>query len=253
MVRAKRDERERRQRAARVRLARRLVAIGAAIVGVMLVVTLVSRLPLFPVSDVVVAGSAHTDPAALRILAAVPGDATMLRHDRSGIVERLLGEPWVDTVRVSWRMPSTLVITVSERAPVAIVDAGDRAWWVGEGGMVLAEARFEESATVPYVRDVPAASLQPGVASDSPELVNAIEVVQGISSELRAVIRSVSAPSVSETTLVTRSGVEVMIGAAERLDEKSLLVLSILAEQGEGVVFIDVRTVERPISRGLDQ
>jgi hypothetical protein len=47
--------------------------------------------------------------------------------------------------------------------------------------------------------------------------------------------------------------VEIMVGEAVLLAEKSALIAGILAEQGSGVVFIDVRSIDRPISRGLGQ
>ena len=40
------------------------------------------------------------------------------------------------------------------------------------------------------------------------------------------------------------------MGEAVELEEKSVLVADILAAQGDRVVFIDVRSIERPISRG---
>ena len=66
-------------------------------------------------------------------------------------------------------------------------------------------------------------------------------------------IRSITAPSVSETTLLTATGVEITVGEAVHMQEKSVIVSDILAAEGAKVVFIDVRSIERPISRGLGE
>ena len=57
--------------------------------------------------------------------------------------------------------------------------------------------------------------------------------------------------AVGECGMMTTDNVEIMIGRAEQLREKSVLALEIMAEQGSSVVFIDVRSLERPVSRGL--
>jgi hypothetical protein len=123
---------------------------------------------------------------------------------------------------------------------------------VDSAGLVLAESLPDTSTLLPVVRDVPELSPEAGVRPDSAVLANALAVLDGISSEVLATVRAVSAPSVAETALVTADGVEIMVGEAVLLAEKSALIAGILAEQGSGVVFIDVRSIDRPISRGLE-
>jgi cell division protein FtsQ len=122
---------------------------------------------------------------------------------------------------------------------------------VDRSGRVLGESIPETSAAVPVIRDVGAFDPVAGEITGSEAVKNALAVLKGISPELHEMTVTLSAPTPEETALLTEGNVEVMLGRAEQLTEKSVLALEIMREQGSGVVFIDVRSLERPISRGL--
>lgn len=252
-ARAKREERERRQvqrrRAARIRA----TAIGGTVLTIAALAIGVYSSSLFTIETVEVVGAVRIDADEVRALAAVPAEATLLRFDGDTIETRVLANPWIGSVSISRDFPSTLRIRVVERQPAALVDGGDVFWVVDGEGMVLGQASLEASSTYVVVRDVPGFDPEPGRTSNTDPLVNALRVLSGISPELRGQVKAVSAPSVDETALILSSGVEVMLGEAVQLDEKATLVLGIIEEKGSGVVFIDVRSINRPISRGIGE
>jgi cell division protein FtsQ len=238
--------------ASRKRRIRAIVAIVSA-AGVIFGVVAVYRSQLFEIDQVDVAGAQQLSAQDVVRRAGVPDGATLLRYPAEEIEARLLEDPWIASATVSRDFPSTLRIRIQERVPLALVDAGPSFWVVDETGLVLAEASLEESSPLVVIRDVPAFEPQPGRTSNSDALVNALEVLKVISPELRDLVRAVSAPSVDEATLITVTSVEVLVGEATQLQEKSALVLGILKEQAERVVFIDVRSIDRPVSRGLGE
>lgn len=212
----------------------------------------VSRSQLFEIERIDVTGNEQLAEAEVLASADVPEGATLLRIDEDAILDGLRANPWVAQADLSRRIPSTLRITVVERVPVALVDTGVSFWYVDGDGRVIVESTPDTSTVLPVVRDVPDFTAEPGVVSRSENLRNALAVLRGISTSLASSVKVITAPTKNETTLLTATGVEIMIGEAVRLEEKSLVVEDILAERGEQVVFIDVRSVERPISRGLN-
>jgi len=124
-------------------------------------------------------------------------------------------------------------------------------WTIDGTGMVLAKQSLEETVSLTVIRDVPKVSPSVGKRISSKALSNALAVVSGIGSELRGKTDAVSAPAVGETTLLTDGGVEVLIGEATQLQTKDTIIRRILKEQAGKVVFIDVRSVDRPVWRGL--
>jgi hypothetical protein len=133
------------------------------------------------------------------------------------------------------------------------VDTGAGLFVVDAAGVVLGEHSLEETMTLAVIRDVPGLDLKVGRTSTSEVLGNALAVLDGIGTELGSRVRALTAPSIDETMLITTDNVEILIGEAIQMEKKRLIVEQILREQAGTVVFIDVRSTERPVSRGLPQ
>lgn len=251
IARGKRDERER--RAAEIRRKRQVrialvLAVAVTIVGGAVALY---RSQLFEIRSIEVIGAERLTPAAVRARAAVPDGATLLRFPARDIKERLLSYAWIEDAQVTRSFPDALRIRIVEREPVAVVDTGDKFWVVDTTGVVLGEQSLEETTTLPIVRDIPGLGLKAGTSADSEVLANSLKILAGIGPELRQKIRALSAPSIDETMLLTTDSVEIIFGKAEEVEKKELIILRILREQSGSVVTIDVRSTDRPISRGL--
>lgn len=231
----------------------RLTAAALAIAALWIGWASLSHSQLFKIEHVNVTGNERLSSEDVIAQASIPPAATLLGIDKDDIGNRLLKNPWISGVRVKRHFPATLVIEVKERVPVALVDSGVSFWFVDGDARVLAETTPATSTVLPVIRDLPDFVAEPGKTSESATLRNALAILRGVSSDLLGTVRLVSAPSRNETALLTANSVEIMIGEAVQLKEKSILVKDILAERGSEVVFIDVRSVERPVSRGLGQ
>jgi len=248
---AKRDERERRQRTIRYR---RMGLIGLAIAIVGLLVwgaVALYRAPIFMVEDVQVRGASHLSSAQVQEIADLPGEVGLLRLRVGEVADRLEANPWVAEATVERDFPSTLRLTVKERIPAAVVDAGgENVWLVSTDGYWLGRGTTNDGTRV-VITDVEKPSPKAGASVAQPEVANAIRVLNGLSPELRKKIVSVSAGSVEETALKTKDDVEIFIGEGTSMKEKDRIVREILSEQ-EGVVYINVRVTDRPTWRGLE-
>lgn len=252
MANVKRDERERRQRAMSQR--RTLVMVALAILAMVLIWGLVAlwRAPIFSVDTTVVTGNSRLSTTAVLARAKVPEDATLLRLPKRRIVSALLADPWIAEARVVRRYPHTLAIEIVERKPAATVDAGGTNIWLIDGsGTWLSKRSAEDTAAMPVVRDVENLTPKSGERVASPELLNALAVLAGLSPELRAKVRTVSAPTVDKTALILPHGIQVFFGSAEDVAKKDTVARAILAKN-KNVVYVNVRVVNRPTWRGLD-
>lgn len=249
----KRDERERRQRS----IFRRRAAIVLAVVVVLGAVAWGSsalwNAPVFAVDSVVVTGTRHLTTADTLKLAAVPQNTTLLKAPLKEIAARIETDPWVSGATVSRRFPHTLVIDVAERVPAAYVDAGANQLWVlSSDGYWLGKRSGEDTAPLATIKDV--ASLTPtvGVEATAPELKNAVAVLGGLSQALKQQVKTVSAPTVDKTALILNNGVQIFIGPSDDIAKKDVIARGILARE-KNIVYINVRVVDRPTWRGLDQ
>ncbi len=249
----KQAERKRKQAERRRALQLRALAVIGAVAALWALWAGVSGSQLFEITRVEVVGNTRLSSDEVIALAALDDGETLLRVNGDAVVSRITESPWIADADLSRRIPSTLRIEVKERVPAAVVDTGTTFWFVESGGRVLAESIASSATVVPVIRDVPDFVAEPGNTSESAVLRNALRVLDGLSDGLRTSVRTVSAPRVEETALLTATGVEIMVGEAVNMEKKSLLIADILAAQGDRVVFIDVRSIERPISRGLGE
>jgi cell division protein FtsQ len=186
-------------------------------------------------------------------LAAVPPRSTLIRADTSDIEERLEASPWVRDATVDRDFPHTLRLTVNERRPAAIADAGGtNLWVVASDGYWLGRRSARDTDTV-VVRDIEGLAPRPGRRADSKELRNAVKIAAGLSDELRGMTRAISAPTIEKTALITEDDVEIFIGPATQLAAKDRIAREILKSKKGEVVYINVRVVDSPIWRGLDE
>lgn len=229
----------------------RTSAIVAAIVVVLASCVGLYNSPLFTITSVEVVGAQRVTPATVRLLARVPSDATLIRFPADEVAARVAVDPWVESVSVSRVFPSGMRIRVVERVPAAVVDAGSSMWIIDRTGSVIATASADSTASVPTITDVPGLDLKPGRRTTSEPLLNAITVLTGLSKQLAATVKSISAPTIDGTALVTAGRVEIVFGEATDLATKDALARRILSEQHGKVVSIDVRVVDRPTWRGL--
>ncbi|MBZ0160724.1 FtsQ-type POTRA domain-containing protein [Candidatus Methylomirabilis sp.] len=142
------------------RISRLRRGVGVAILSALLVVPgwlAWQRIPhstflrYFQISDLIVEGNQRVSSAAIIDSLALPSRTDLLQVDLKELAEAVLRNPWIKTARVSRRLPATLQVHVSERAPHAVVVA-DRPYLVSEDGLILQEASPSEMSDLPLLR-----------------------------------------------------------------------------------------------------
>ena len=247
----KRDERERRRRGLARRRLLVVLALGALLSAIVWGLVGLWRGPVFSIKKVVVVGTTRLTRAAVIKEAAIPSDATLLRVSAKRIEDRLTSDPWVASAHVSRTFPSTLVVTIVERTPAALVDAGGTALWlVDKDGYWLGPRSVNDTGAIVTIRDIVGLAPKAGIRSASSELRNALTVLAGLSEQLRAMIKTISAPTVDTTALITAGDIQIFVGGSDNIAKKDLIARDILSRQKK-VVYVNVRVVERPTWRGL--
>ncbi len=249
---AKREERERRQQTLLLKRSAVFAALAVAFVLVIWGIVALYRSPLFLVEEVVVNGEDHLAAESVVASAAIPAETSLHRLPASEIEARLARDPWIRSVKVSRDYPHTVVIDIVERKPSVVVDAGGKELWVVSTDGYWLGIRSTEETGLLTVLDLASVEASIGAKTKSEELTNAIKVINGISPELRARVRSISAPSVEKTALTTVDDIEIFIGEATDLKAKDRVIQEILAQEAGSVVYINVRVVDSPTWRGIE-
>ena len=248
----KREERDHR----RTVIARRRFALGAAAVVAVAAIAwgavALWQAPILPIKSVTVTGTKHLTNAEVVALSAIPADATLLRLSERKVAEHVYASPWIADVKVRKVFPSSVRIDVTERVPAAFVDTGAHGIWLvaGDGYWIVRRSK-EPSASLLLVRDVPESQPTSGTRSGSPVITNALQVIAGLSPELKKKVKFVSAATIEKTLLVLKNDVQVFIGSSEDIQKKDIIARTILARQ-KNLVYVNVRVTDRPTWRGLN-
>ena len=260
MVRAERERRQSerpKQALVRSRIYAAVIAVGV----LLLAAVAVYFSPAFTITSISVEGVWHLNAEHLTELAQVPSNSTLLRIDTEQVAQRVASDPWVASVKLTRDFPSGLVITIIERQPVALVllegsdsSTGRGVWVLASDGVWLGEVigidqsiHGLESSQLVRITNLPqTVAAQQGKQATDLSLLNALAIVNGVSSPMKTMIDLISAPSVAATTLYLTNNVEVVFGSAEDVEKKELVINQLIAEHGSTLIRINVRVADRP-------
>jgi len=232
-----RAERRTRQRFARRQWARRWMRwklVVASVLFVAMVVTgvwLVFFSATLSVSRVEVAGNELlSDQRVLRI-AAVPEGEQLALVDLADAARRVETLSEVKDADVTRAWPDGVLITVTERTAVAVVELGGKIRGLDAEGIV-----FRDYTSVP--RGMP--RVRPTTSTGTDALKEAAGVVSALPDDLAARVDHVEVQTIDQITLVLRDGREVLWGSAEESDLKATVLAELLDVQDANVYDVSV-------------
>jgi cell division protein FtsQ len=229
-----------------------LLAVVAAVAGCLGLL----HSPLFRVRDVAVYGSSHTPRARVLLAAGLsgPGNTTLMIDAGPARAERAVEAlPWVATASFSRHWPWTVVITIKERSPVALIVSGGSVEAVDATGRVLEVVPpHEVPPSLPVVLGAqgapPGSDVSPGRGLAQPELQELLTAAGSTPPALakRRLQLAYSAPR----GLIAHVGAGpavVLLGDASGLTTKLAVLEELASRVGlDGYAQVDLTVPERP-------
>lgn len=216
----------------------RLAVLVLVLVSLAVLAYLLLTGSLLGVRSVAVAGTIVLTDDQVRAAAAVPIGQPMLGLDPAALAERVATLAPVAQVRVERSWPSTVLLQVTERVPVAFEPTGTGARLVDGGGLFF--------ATVPTpplgLPELHAMDGEPAQAA-----ATVIAVLAGPAHQaLRAELIAVSADSPADVRLRLRGDRTVRWGSAADSDRKAMVLAVLLSQPGQ---IYDVASPDLPTIR----
>lgn len=187
--------------------------------------------------EVEITGTSTIAAARVERAAAVPTGTPLARIDLGAIRARVESIASVRSAEVSRSWPHAVHISVIERVPVAVIEAGEGLQALDAGGVVFGryEARPDR---LPLVRT------EPDLADEA--LVECGRVIASLPARIAARVQTVEVSSVDKIELVLGSGRRVLWGSAEDSSQKAEVLAVLLRRPGQE---IDVSVPGRPTTR----
>jgi cell division protein FtsQ len=222
------------------------VQLGAAVIGLVAVVWLLLVSPVLGVNSVQVDGVTSLPADQVRETAGIERGTPLLRVDVDAARARIARLPQVASVEVTRGWPHTVVVTVVERVPVAVVG--------GPGQRTLVDAHgvlFDTVTGAPPAGVVPLDVASPGPGD--PATMAGLAAVEALSRDLRKQVASVAVRTGEDITLTLTDGTLVRWGGPEQSDRKGSALAALLeqlaGEKLDPASTIDVSTPEAVVLR----
>lgn len=221
------------------------------------------------ITEVEYVGADHLTQAECEALAPSPVGQNLLTFDSKKIENGFLRDAWVDGVEFKREWPHKLNIVIKERKIGAIVDFNSGAnqtsqsWvitldgtWImaipdkdSETGQMISQKIYEDSENAVHIKDCPnGIAPEIGGKTTDDSVVNALNILNGFSTDLKDQVKSISVPNLNATTLRLKNNVEIAFGTSENIRDKERIAKEIM-EQNDKVVYINVRSTDRPTWR----
>lgn len=185
--------------------------------------------PLFAVSTVQVDGVATLSPDQVRETAGITDGTPLLQVDVDAVEARVAALPQVASVEVSRGWPRSVVITVVERVPVAVVgEPGRRTLVDAEGVLFDSVSGDPPDGVVALVVDAPG----PG----DPATAAALTAIRALPAELADQVAGVAAPSPEDLSMTLVDGTVVEWGTADRSPAKAAALAALVDQIASGAL-----------------
>jgi cell division protein FtsQ len=236
-----------RRRPARPRArSRRPIQLAAAVLVVGAVVWLLLASPVLGVSTVQVDGVTTLPADQVRESAGIEPGTPLLRVDVDAARERVARLPQVASVEVTRGWPRTVVVTVVQRVPVAIVgDPGGRSLVDREGVL------FDTVTGEPPAGVVPLEVAAPGPGE--PATMAGLAAIEALPADIRRQVGSVAASTAEDVSLTLADGTLVLWGGPEESGRKATALAALIEQLADGdlepAATIDVSTPEAVVLR----
>jgi cell division protein FtsQ len=222
------------------------VQLAAAVAGLVAVVWLLLVSPVLGVSSVQVDGVTSLPADQVRETAGIEPGTPLLRVDLDAARARIARLPQVASVEVTRGWPHTVVVTVAERVPIAVVGEPGQRTLVDAHGVL-----FDTVTGAPPAGVVPLDVASPG--PDDPPTMAGLAAVEALSTDLRRQVASVAVPTAEDITLTLTDGTLVRWGGPEESDRKGSVLAALLeqltGEKLDPASTIDVSTPEAVVLR----
>lgn len=241
-----------RQRA-RMKYRRRLSYFLLAVVVVATSV-LVFRSRVYTVRELLISGNTVYADAQIASLSGIVLGESMFRVSEARVRQSLAANPHIEFVSLSLRFPSTVELAVRERVPRAVVNCAGVLYIIDEDGFIL-----EKMNRMPDMDVILVSGMSVSV-SGARERIEALlpgqfERMQAVLSALanqllEQQISELNVGDLKNTYLVSKTGVQIILGDGERIAQKmtwAQAVLSDLTAQGITSGVLDVSTGENAV------
>ncbi|MCG8400474.1 MAG: FtsQ-type POTRA domain-containing protein [Firmicutes bacterium] len=214
---------------------------------VILAVYILFQSPVFLIGHIAVQGNTTLTSADLINVSGIVTGINIFQVDLETAAHRVKALPMVKSADIGRKLPSTVLMRVEERVPVALVLADGDFVELDAEGYYLRRGKAS-AAGLPVITGVSMEASGPGQQAGGAGLDVALQVVGKLPAELRRALSEVNISDDGRVILYTMDGVECHLGLPEEVESKGRLVLDTLRSEGvESIEYVDFSILSSPV------
>ncbi|HET7559698.1 MAG TPA: FtsQ-type POTRA domain-containing protein [Limnochordia bacterium] len=226
-------------------------AVALVCFSVLLAVYIFSQSRFFTLAHIEITGAGSFTRAQILELAGVQTGVNVFHIDTGAAATRLRRQPRIADAVVSRRYPDGLVIALTERQSVGVVEIGQAPYDVDAAGRLLGPARPDAALPVLQGEAPPAdAVLAPGDILQSAGLRAAAQVAGALSGRLALPPQKIDATDAGAVVVILHDGTRVLVGDTSSLRRKTDVLVALLQQVAElhlSISQIDIRAPREPV------
>lgn len=213
-------------------------ALSVLVVALVISFYLFCNSQFFLTDSVKWTGLVHLNGEQLDMFLALP-PTNVWRLSTKELSLQLQEHPWVKKAEVFWRWPNRIVVEIGERVPVCQLPAEGSWLFLDKEGNILPCPQGVSAFSLPVVTNLNLESKE--------QLISTARLMDTIPAGLK---EDISEWNVASRSFVSRGGTEILMGQPVELEQKFLLletILNDLASRGERAARIDLRVTKNPV------
>lgn len=210
------------------------------------------RSPYFHVEHIDVRGLKSLSTEEVVVACGLAENENIFDVDLRRVASRVKAIPRVDKVLVSRRLPSTIVIQVQERTPVAVLPYAGYFVEVDGAGLAIGLEESYRARELPLLTGLALRSVRVGCPVDAPEISSALAIATALPEPILRQVSEINFNPSHGFSLHMQSGMQAILGSGTVAELKSRVmvlaaILARLEEEGRQATYIDVRFEKRPV------
>ncbi len=232
----------------------RLVVVAFALLILASAVLTALRSPYFEVERVEVHGTRELATEQVVMLCGLGPRVNIFDVDLARLAERVMADPMVDKAVATRRLPSTIVVEVVERTPVAVLPYAGYYVRVDGRGVAIGLVESYRDKALPLLTGLSVNSVELGREIDAPDIDQALDVVRALPQDILDEVSEVNFQPEEGFSVCLTGGTRVVLGTGTADEFASRLgvlqaILRGLGGREDYPAYVDVRYEKRPVVR----
>ncbi len=208
-------------------------ALLLLVLAVLVAAFLFINSPYFAVGAVIVEGNSHLSEEDIYAIAGIPAEINIFRLNTGKIKHRLLSDLRIEQAEVARQFPTTIVIAVKERQPLAWAACTYGFVQLDGQGVVMAAVKNIKKIDIPIITGVRLGTVYVGDKVDIPAVKNVLAYLGELDGPTLDQLSEVNVMAAGDLVAYTVQPVTIRLGPPDRLEEKAKYTREILRDIGD--------------------